>query len=453
MPKIEYFFGLLVLIIFFWLWIFLRAILLRNKRTKRIQIDKSNINEYHKNRLFELIEIDTPSFIAGETYEKFKEKTIQLFPLVYRYFQKEKVDGNTIFTYTPDSQGAPNLLFATHIDYKGEHQKAYIDGNRIYGNGTFDSKSLMYVILEAVESILREEGKLDVNLTIVITNDDEANKEGLKQIIYMFLRRGKFFNLVVEEGSGIIDPEVYGIKSNYALIGLGVSGQISLKFESKNKDDLEKFVEEIKKSNFFKIKIDKKSINIVRNIAKDLKFRERFFLNNLWLFRKKSSRIIKGKYQEIEKILKTNANIGGIETQDDSSAVEINFELSTHDSSADILIQLGDLMEKYNIDYKILEIKDASKTTKTYTYGYKIVKNAINHVFKNLYIAPIIVTNISEKRYFDQVSDCVIRFSPLYYDYESFFAASTTENYIESSSIEYGIEFYKYILNNYNKKR
>ena len=98
-------------------------------------------------------------------------------------------------------ENAPNLLFATHIDYTGEERKAYIDEDFIYGNGTFDSKSLLYVIFEAVERVLDKDGMLDVDLTLVVTNDDEANKEGLLKIIDLFLRRGKFFNLVIEEGS------------------------------------------------------------------------------------------------------------------------------------------------------------------------------------------------------------------------------------------------------------
>lgn len=50
--------------------------------------------------------------------------------------------------------------------------------NEIYGAGTFDAKALLYVICKAVEEVLDEQGKLDVNLTIVITTDDTSTKHG-----------------------------------------------------------------------------------------------------------------------------------------------------------------------------------------------------------------------------------------------------------------------------------
>ena len=131
----------------------------------------------------------------------------------------------------------------------------------------------------------------------------------------------------------------------------------------------------------------------------------------------------------------------------------MTFELSTHEKAADILVHLDDVMEKHKIDYKILSVTDNSRITRTYTYGYKLIKNAINHTFKNLYIAPVIVTKIAEKRYFDKVSDCVIRFSPLYYNYDAFNAAKENKSYIDAKVLNYGVEFFQYILKNYNQKR
>lgn len=441
------------LIAFFILLVLSRALFLKNWKTKKINIVETENVDLHKQRLFELIQIDTPSFTDGEGYRQFKEKIEEQFPLIHKFFKKEKLDGNAIYTYDSPVENAPNLLFATHIDYTGEERKAYIDEDFIYGNGTFDSKSLLYVIFEAVERVLDKDGMLDVDLTLVVTNDDEANKEGLLKIIDLFLRRGKFFNLVIEEGSGIIDPEVYGMKSNYALVGLGVSGQTILRFESSNKTNLARFVTEVTNPRFFKMKIDNKSIRVLGSIAKDLNFKDRFFLNNIFLFKRKARNIIENKYDEIEKMLKTNVSATPIVNENGKYYVDMTFELSTHEKAADILVHLDDVMEKHKIDYKILSVTDNSRITRTYTYGYKLIKNAINHTFKNLYIAPVIVTKIAEKRYFDKVSDCVIRFSPLYYNYDAFNAAKENKSYIDAKVLNYGVEFFQYILKNYNQKR
>lgn len=443
------------IIIFFLLivLVFYRALVIKNKRIKKINIEENENSIIHQERLFRLIEIDTPSFSEGENYNKFKTIIEEQFPLIHKFLEKEKVGGNTIYSYKSRVIAAPSVLFASHIDYIGNHIDAYKDNSYIYGNGTFDSKSLVYVIFETVEAVLLEKEKLDINLTIVITNDDEAKKDGLSKIINLFLKRGNFFNLVVEEGSGIIDSEVYGLKSTYALVGLGVSGQVQLRFEASSDEYLHKFIQEINKPKFFKMKVDNKSIKVLSKIAKDMNFKDRFFLNNSFIFKRKAKKIVEVKYHEIEKMLKTNLKISNINYFENKCYVDVIFELSTHEKAADILIHLDDMMTKFKIDYKILNVINSSKITRTSTYGYNFIKKAINDVFKNLYIAPIIVTNISERRYFDRVSDCVIRFSPLYYDFESFKAANSVDSRINSSSLESGINFYKYILNNYNKKR
>src|SRR5690554_5169408 len=103
------------------------------------------------------------------------------------------------------------------------------------------------------------------------------------------------------------------MKSNYALVGLGVSGQTILRFESSNKTNLARFVTEVTKPRFFKMKIDNKSIRVLGSIAKDLNFKDRFFLNNIFLFKRKARNIIENKYDEIEKMLKTNVSATPIE--------------------------------------------------------------------------------------------------------------------------------------------
>ena len=434
-------------------FVLFRALFIKNKQIKKINIEENNNTAGYKERLFRLIEVDTPSFSEGEEYYKFKEIVEEQFPLIHKYLQKEKVDGNSIYSYKSTIKDSPSILFASHIDYIGNHIEAYKTNTYIYGNGTFDSKSLLFVIFEAVESILRDKGKLDLNLTLVITNDDEAKNDGLSKIINLFLKRGAFFNLVIEEGSGIIDAEVYGLKSTYALVGLGVSGQIQLRFESEAEDDLYKFISEVSKPKFFKMKVDQNSSKVLKSISKDMQLKDRFFLNNIFFFRRKAKRIIEDRYHEFEKMLKTSVKFSEIKNKDMKYYIDAIFELSTHEKAADILIHLDDLMTKYKLDYKILNVINSSKVTKTYTYGYNLAKNAIIDVFKDLYIAPVIVTKISEKRYFDKVSDCVIRFSPLYYDFEDFKLANTSKSRINCASLESGINFYKYILNNYSNKR
>ena len=445
---------LVVLILVFSLF---RAILIRNKEIKIIKFDSSDQNEidYYLKKLFELIEIKTSSFEDDEAYHVFREKLKEQFPNVHNYFQKEKIKGNAIFTYKEKIEGAPNILLATHVDYKSKFQETRYEDEELFGNCTFDGKSLLFTIFEAVERSLSI-GKLKVNLTIVMTTDDTTTKDGASSIVRHFLKKGKFFDLVLEEGSGIVDPIFLGLKSYYALIGIGVTGEAIVRFKtnkvSKGEARLKEFVKSIEDNGVFKAKIDRKSYKPLKEIAKDMSFCERLYFNNLFLFRSYAKKKINEEYLKLSKLLKTQIIYGEITENHDECYVDLTFELSTHTDTADIILALANNMEKYAVEYEIISNKESSKVTRVDDVGYKVINKAVKKVFKNLYTAPIIITQISEKRYFDKVSDCVIRFSPLYYPHQAYKDAMAGNEHVPIKSIIYGIRFFEEILNTYIRR-
>jgi len=438
--------------------ILIRALFIKNKTIKTLKFDDYEIkkDDIYKNKLIELIEIKTTSFNDEQGYHQFREKLKILFPNIHLFFSKTKIDGNAIFTYKEHIKDAPNILFATHIDYKYMDQEIKVYDNEVYGNGAFDAKSLLFVMFEAVEELLREEQKLNVNLTMVMTTDDETTKDGVNDIVNQFLKKGNFFDLVIEEGSGIVDQQFFGLRSHYALIGLGVTGEAKIRFKiSKGENSynsLVEFLNHIKYNNLYKSKIDRMAVMSLKEIAKDMNFRYRLFLNNLFIFKKVAKKIIDKKFDKISKMMKTEIIYGDIQETSKEYYIDLTFELSTHDTIADVVLTLAKYMDNYNIEYDILSNKEASKVTRKDNEGYSIVKNAINNVYKDLYIAPIIITKISEKRYFDKVSDCVIRFSPLYYPLQSYKDAFNGNEHVPIQSLNYGVKFFEEILKNYKRR-
>lgn len=128
----------------------------RNRILGDIIFQSDHRNPEDVSGLYSLIQIKTSSFHDESGYHLFREKLKELFPLIHQHFSKEKIEGNAIYTYTDTVIGAPNVLFATHIDYsKAETESCARDGE-IYGNGTFDSKALLYVMFRAIERTLAE---------------------------------------------------------------------------------------------------------------------------------------------------------------------------------------------------------------------------------------------------------------------------------------------------------
>lgn len=430
-----------------------KTLFYKNKEIRKIELDNKHYDRslQYGDELFELIKVSTPATNNDESFHIIREKIKELFPLIHKMFTREKIGQNVIYTYKKNDNTAPNFLFVSHIDNLSFSTDAVMTESEIYGAGTFDGKALLYVICKAVEEILQETNKLNTNLTIVITTDDTSTKEGSKKIINKFLREGKFFSLVIEEGIGIVDPDYLGLKSNYALVGIGVTGELKIRFKTKleNQIKLNDFINDIKLNNVFKSKVDKNSLIMLKELSKDMNFKNRFYINNPSLFKKRIVKLLDSGAIQAGKILKTTIKYGEFVTENEYIQTDLVFELANHCTPSDVIFNLSPFIEKYNIDYEIIYIKEGSKITNTSHLGFKSVTQTIQSVFKNLYVSPFIITKISEKRHFDQVSDCVVRFSPLYYPSQTLKDIYRGEEHISKKSLPYGVDFFKTILNEY----
>ncbi|HPN60581.1 MAG TPA: M20/M25/M40 family metallo-hydrolase [Bacilli bacterium] len=448
----------LLLLLFIFVVCLLRAAFIRNKEVQLIQLNNAdhNLSKQYLNKLKRLVDIQTSSFDDPEAFHRFREQLKVDYPHIHANFMKEKIDKNAVFTSKVKMEGAPNVLFAAHVDYSSKFQEVKIKNGELYGNGTFDSKSLFFSMFEAVETILSEQLPLNVNLTIVMTTDDETTKDGINDIVDQFLKKGKFFDLVIEEGSGIVDPSHYGLRSHYALIGVGVTGEATVKFSTttanKGERRLNEFLDELPYYRQFKAKIDPKATLPLKKLAKDMPFFERFFFNNLKLFRNYAKRIIDEEYLSLAKLLKTQIIYQDTICTEENCESRIRFEFSTSDTVADVLYGLSKPLRKYGIDYQIQKNIESSRITSTETEGYKQVKQAIKNVFQSLYTAPVILTDISDRRNFDKVSDCVIRFSPLYYPKEALFDGKYGDEHVSGSALYYAVNFFKEILTTYTRR-
>lgn len=208
-----------------------------------------------------------------------------------------------------------------------------------------------------------------------MTTDDETTKEGGTLIVSKFLKKGKFFDLVIKEGSGIIAPSVLGIRNYFALTGIGVTGEAIIRFKTANSADgkqrLSRFISEVEAGNRYSSKIDAKTKTSIRTISKDLRFSHRFFLSDMFIFSGISRYLIDRQYPEISRLLKTTVISGEYHETDSEVSRDITFELAVHDSTADILFEVTGLMKKYAIEYNILSNKEASKVTDTKQNGYR----------------------------------------------------------------------------------
>lgn len=429
---LAFIFGILICII--------RALIIKNKKQRLLFLLNNDRNEKYAEELLSLIKIK-PTEEQG-----FHQKLQELFPLIHQHFTFENIDGNFYYSYEHKSS-LPYYLLVAHFNKEKYSPDAYITDDKIYGYGTFDTKAYLYSIFQATEEILQKKNKLELNLVLVVIIDDE-NKHS-EQIVNWLLKKGKFFNLILEEGTGIIDPTSFGLQSNQALIGIGVTGEMEVIYrvsKSRGVKPLELFLEEIKSKKLFKTEIDRNVRKVLNAFARDMKFSKRIIYLMPRIFKRKIKNELNNEIIEIGNLLKTHQQIMPIDDDENYYYVRVIYNLASHDTPAEIIRIMIPYIEKYQIDYQVKKIIEPSKITSTASKGYRHVKKTIYNVFKSVYITPYIITNISNRRYFTRVSDCVIRFSPLYYPHQAIKDAYNGKEYLQKKSLSYSVDFFKKII-------
>ena len=96
-------------------------------------------------------------------------------------------EGNPlVFAEWTGAPGAPTLLLYGHYDvqppdpldeWKSPPFEPEVRGQDIFGRGTSDDKGQTYILIKAVEGLLKTRGKLPVNVKFLIEGEEETGGE------------------------------------------------------------------------------------------------------------------------------------------------------------------------------------------------------------------------------------------------------------------------------------
>ena len=463
--------GLLVLLL---LAAVIRTLLTGAKRsswTAKIEPEREAL---YAQKLSRMVRRETVSHRGEEQRDKFlafHEELEALFPLVHGVLEKTEIDGNLLFFWKGKSSERP-LVLMSHQDVvpaEGEWLHEPFSGDvaegKIWGRGSADTKCSVMAFFQAAEELLSEGFVPEQDVYLSSSCTEEIGGDGCSKLVAELKRRGVKPYLVCDEGGAIVQEPIGGVKGYYAMIGVLEKGQGNLlisarsagghsSFPPKNSPiaRLAAFVCDVEKHSPMRADFEPEVAAMFRTLAPYGPFAYRLLFGNLWLFRPLLKALLPAISPQAGALLKTTAAFtmqsgsDAMNVMPQEATLTVNLRYIPHQGMEQSNEAIRRIAEKHGLETKILNAYDALPPVTIDSDAYRLVVAAVQEVFPGLPTCPYVMTGGTDARFYQEICDACIRFSPVVYGPEQMKGMHGLNENIDAFSLPGAVDFYKTVI-------
>lgn len=464
--------GILVLLL---LTALIKTLMLPKKRTEySLSSDEARTDELAK-KLSKMVQCETVSSRDDPNVEKFRafHKVLEeLFPNVFARCEKIDIDGSLLLKWKGRSDKDPILLMS-HMDVveaNGEWKYAPFSGEiaegKVWGRGSADTKCSLMAFYQAAEEMIEDgyEPKCDVYLASSCT--EEIGGSGGPSIAKWLKDHNVKLFMLCDEGGSIIQDPVVGVKGHFAAVGIFEKGYGDVKFIARSKGGhasapgrntplvrLAKFISAVEKKTPFKVEFSPAVNSMFGRIAPYCgNFGLKLVMANLWLFRPLLKKVMPLISAQAAAMLQTTiaftmaSGSQGYNVLPQEASVCANMRFIPHQGADESIAVISEMAKKYNIETEVVYKGKPSNSLDLNGEPFAITQKTINKVFPGVGVLPYVVTGATDARFYDDVCDACIRFSPVNYGPEQMAGMHGLNENIEAGCLPLAVEYYKEIV-------
>ena len=466
--------GILALLVFLLGIAIIRTLLRGHKISTYRPAPDPEREERYAEALARMVRCETVSSPNKEQREKFlafHRLLEELFPLVHANLEKIELDGNLLFHWVGKNAEKPVVLMS-HQDvvpaegaWEHEPFSGDIEGGKVWGRGSSDTKCSVFAFFEAVEELLGQ-GYLpaqDVWLSSSCT--EEWAGPGCKKLVDELTRRGVKPWLVCDEGGGIITDPIAGVPGNFAMMGVFEKGKADVKFTARSSGGhasappanspiarLAAFVNHVEKHSPFRKQFVPEVKAMFTRLSPYAGFGLRLLFGNIWLFGPLLKAVMPKLSAQAGALLKTTV---AFTMQSGSDACNVlpqeatvwaNMRFIPHQGMDESLGIIRDLAAKYGLETEVRAASDYTAATDINGEGWRYAVRTVEQTFPGLPACPYVMTGATDARFFQEICDNVIRFAPVIYGPEQMKGMHGVNENIEYICLPGAVDFYRNLI-------
>ena len=456
--------------------ILIRTFLFKDKtdynRNVKIEAEKDDIVY----KLGEMLKIQTIShedqtLTDFTKFQEYIELTKKLYPLVFEkceftqtkeYAIKLKLKGH--------SSEKPTVLMAhydvvpvtegwDHDPFLGEVVDGYL-----YGRGAIDTKCTMACALSALEKAL-EKGYVPKNdLYLTFGSNEEIYGDAQVKIVEEMKKEGIRPALVFDEGGGILKNAFPGVKNDVAFLGVVEKGMVNVKLSidgnGGHSSTPRKNGPAIRLARAL-VRLEEKPMRpqytktvkgLLDVMGRNCSFGLRLVFANMWLFKGLVKKLFTILGADTRALLTSTFAFtvlnGGNQTNVIPNHVEanINVRIAPFDTVDDVIKHIKKVIKDDSIEISTSDINKMYPECDFKREAYDIIKDTTIETYPETVVAPFVMLGGTDARHYNEICDCVIRFTPVKLTNEDRKGVHGLNEKIKVESLEKALEFYQRLL-------
>lgn len=430
-------------------------------------------------KLGDMVRVPTVSKAEHENlsdFYRFHAVLEELFPRIHEKLEKTVLKGSLLYRWEGQDPSKLPVLLMGHQDVvpasdEGWTVPAYsgevIDGS-LYGRGSLDCKSTMFVELQAVEELLEEGFTPAMDVYLAFSINEETGGDGAAAIVRHLQAKGIRLAMAIDEGGAIMDRAVEGMDRPYAVIGIMEKGYMDVKITARGKGGhsstpprntpaarLFAFATEIEKKRPFRKEILPEVEEMFSAMAPSFSFPLKQVLGNFKLL-KPVIKVLMPKVSPFgEAVMATTCCFTMMKGSDAANVIPkepylvANLRTSVHqgcEASLEVLKRYG---KKYDLEFEVLMSREASPVSNIHSAEYAYLVKCIREYFPDVGVAPYTIMGGTDCRHMCALTENALRFAPVRMTSAQSASCHGIDENVTVSALAEGVEFFKIFLKNY----
>ena len=435
--------------------------------------DPAREEEYAK-KLSEMVRFETVSYkgeIQREKFLEFHKILEKLFPLVHQHLEKTEIDGSLLYYWKGKKSDKPVVLMGHQdvVPAEGEWEHGPFSGDIedgvIWGRGSADTKCSVMAFFQAIEELLKEGYVPEQDVYLSSSNTEEVGGDGCPKIVAELKKRGVVPYIVNDEGGSIVTEPMAGLKGNFAMIGVLEKGQGNLKVIARSNGGhssyppknspivrLSKFLTDLSKHDPMKSVMNRQAQEMFSNMAPYGPFWMRLLFGNLWLFKPLLELLMPSISSQAAALLHTTiaptmqSGSDGCNVLPQEASLVLNLRYIPHQNMDESNAAVKRFADKYGLEVEVMDAYPACEPVDSHSDAFRLVEETIKEVFPKLPIVPYVMTGGTDARFYQEICDACIRFSPVVYGPAQMKGMHGLNERLDTYSLPGAVDYYKTLI-------